>query len=76
MLLLTRKINESIIINNNIVVTIVDVKGKQICIGIDAPKDIEVHREEIWDRIQQQKSFAQAVDDDIDAEYGVLKGNA
>lgn len=52
MLILTRKVGESIVINDDIKVTILGVKGMQVRIGIDAPKDVQVHREEIFKRIQ------------------------
>jgi carbon storage regulator len=52
MLILTRRNNESIVINGNIKITILGVKGMQVRIGIDAPKDVQVHREEIFERIQ------------------------
>ena len=58
MLVLTRQINDSIIIGDNIKVYILDIKGRRARIGIDAPRDISVHHEEIYDRIQQEKDEA------------------
>jgi len=55
MLILTRKVGEKLIIGDDIVVTILGVNGGQIRIGVDAPKDIEVHREEIWKRIKEER---------------------
>jgi carbon storage regulator len=55
MLILTRQVTEAIIINNNIRVAIVSRKGKQIRLEIKAPKHIPIYREEIFNRIQQQK---------------------
>lgn len=55
MLILTRRIGETLIIDGNIKVAILGVKGNQVRVGVDAPKDIEVHREEIYDRIQAEK---------------------
>lgn len=52
MLILTRKVGESIVIDDDIKVTILGVKGMQVRIGIDAPKHVQVHREEIYKRIQ------------------------
>lgn len=56
MLVLTRRVGESIVIDNEITVTVLGVKGNQVRIGITAPKDIAVHREEIFDRIQEELS--------------------
>ena len=51
MLILTRKIGESMMIGSDITVTIMGVKGSQVRIGVKAPKEIEVHREEIYNKI-------------------------
>lgn len=52
MLILTRKVGESINIGDDITITILGVSGQQVRIGINAPKDVTVHREEIYQRIQ------------------------
>lgn len=54
-LMLSRRIGERIVIANNIVITLVGINGKQARIGVDAPKDISVHREEIQKRIDDGK---------------------
>lgn len=63
MLILTRKVGESIVINDDIKVTILGVKGMQVRIGIDAPKDVQVHREEIFKRIQAGSPAPEKADD-------------
>lgn len=55
MLILTRRVGESLIIGDDVVVNVLGVKGNQVRIGVDAPKHVSVHREEIYDRIQAEK---------------------
>lgn len=55
MINLTRRIGETIIIGENVNITFLGVKGNQIRIGIDAPREIKVHREEIYNKIKNQK---------------------
>jgi carbon storage regulator len=56
MLILTRRIGETITIGSNVTVTVLGFKGNQVRIGINAPKDVEVHREEVYERIRQERS--------------------
>ncbi|PIQ44202.1 MAG: carbon storage regulator [Gammaproteobacteria bacterium CG11_big_fil_rev_8_21_14_0_20_46_22] len=51
MLILTRRIGESIVIGDNVTITVLGVKGNQVRVGVDAPRDVSVHREEIYQRI-------------------------
>jgi carbon storage regulator len=53
MLVLTRKINESIIINEDVSVLVVEVRGDRVRLGIEAPKDVSVHRKEVYDVIKE-----------------------
>ncbi len=55
MLILTRRIGEILVIDDEIEVVILGIKGKQVRLGIEAPKNIEVHREEVYKRIQKTK---------------------
>ena len=56
MLVITRRIGESLIIGDDVVITVLDEQGKYVKLGIVAPKEVSVHREEIYDRIQNEKN--------------------
>ena len=60
MLLLTRRPKEAIIINDNISIRILGIAGNNIKIGIEAPKNLSVHREEVYKKIQQEKAYEKA----------------
>ncbi|MEE4164275.1 MAG: carbon storage regulator CsrA [Woeseiaceae bacterium] len=56
MLILTRRAGETVMIGSDVTITVLGVKGNQVRIGINAPKDVAVHREEIFQRIQSEKA--------------------
>lgn len=58
MLILTRRVGETVMIGNDVTVTVLGVKGNQVRIGVNAPKDVSVHREEIYERIKREEEQA------------------
>jgi len=64
MLILTRRVGETVVIGDDVTVTVLGVKGNQVRLGVNAPKQVAVHREEIYERIQREQAenrTAQAV---------------
>ena len=68
MLILTRRMGETLIIGDDVNVTVLGIKGNQVRLGINAPNDVSVHREEIYLRIQQEKTGDDVLDDASDAQ--------
>jgi carbon storage regulator len=66
MLILTRRVGETVMIGNEVTVTVLGVKGNQVRIGINAPKNVAVHREEIYERIKREQQGGET--DEVDSE--------
>jgi len=62
MLILTRRVGETLMVGDEVTVTVLGVKGNQVRIGVNAPKDVAVHREEIYQRIQNENADIEAED--------------
>lgn len=58
MLILTRRIGETLMVGDEVTVTVLGVKGNQVRIGVTAPKDVSVHRQEVYDKIQKESSVS------------------
>ncbi len=59
MLILTRRVGETLMIGDNVTVTVLGTKGSQVRLGVNAPRDVSVHREEIYERIQKEKEVGE-----------------
>ena len=56
MLILTRRVGESVMVGTEVTVTVLGVKGNQVRLGVNAPKEVAIHREEIYERVQKEKA--------------------
>lgn len=76
MLILTRRVGESLTIGDNVKITLLGIKGNQVRIGIDAPREVEVHREEIYDKIKREtrKANSKTSNESIDRASQILSG--
>lgn len=70
MLILTRRVGETLMVGDDVTVTVLGVKGNQVRIGVNAPKDVAVHREEIYDRIRKENLDEEGAESEDDDSFG------
>ena len=75
MLVLTRRAGESIVIGNDVVVTVLESRGDQVRVGIEAPRNVAVHREEVFRQVERENAAAVASADRASAMLGKRKPN-
>ena len=74
MLILTRKLGEKITIGDDITITIVEIKGAQVKLGVEAPKHVEIHRQEVYERIRQENLSSSDINDsDLSSALAIYK---
>jgi carbon storage regulator len=74
MLILTRKLGEKITIGDDITITLVEIKGMQVKLGIEAPKHIEIHRQEVYERIRQENLSSSDINDsDLSSAFAIYR---
>jgi carbon storage regulator len=69
MLILTRRVGETVMIGDDVTITVLGVKGNQVRVGINAPKHVAVHREEIYERIKREQQTEEVAEQPKTAEY-------
>jgi carbon storage regulator len=76
MLILTRKLGEKITIGDDITITLLEIRGSQIKLGIDAPKHIEIHRQEVYERIREENLSSSDIDDsDLSGAFAIYRSS-
>ena len=76
MLILTRKLGEKITIGDDITITLVEIKGMQVKLGIEAPKHIEIHRQEVYERIRQENVSSSDINDsDLSGAFEIYRSS-
>jgi len=76
-LILTRRVGESIVVGDDVTITVFEVRGDAVRIGIDAPRSVQVHRQEVYEELQKANQAASTTSDDaLDALRGALGKNA